>query len=164
MWLESTNGIKKASCQGHRGPHPGNKLLRPGKSISWGIRTALNQHCPRRDKKPRVQPVPCSSGYSWECPEHTPALLGLSSPCWCQMAAERHLELNPLSQEHPAARKCRYTPARAAPVRLLVEAKASSAFLRRSRIWTQKHARRRMGKAEAQRGGGARGRKEATSF
>lgn len=34
----------------------------------------------------------------------------------------------------PAARRCRYTPARAAPVRLLVEAKASSAFLRRGRI------------------------------
>lgn len=60
MGLENTNGGKKASCQGHRGLHPRNKLLRPGKSISREICPALNQHCPRRDKKPRLQPVPCS--------------------------------------------------------------------------------------------------------
>lgn len=161
MGLENTNGGKKASCQGHRGLHPRNKLLRPGKSISREICPALNQHCPRRDK---LQPVPCSSETPEDAQSTPHPCLDRAAPTGTGMAAGGHLELNPLSQEHPAARRCRYTPARAAPVRLLVETKASSAFLRRGRIWTQKHARRRMGKAEAQRGGGARGRKEATSF
>lgn len=101
----SLMGNKKPSI---RGLHPGTKLLRPGKSISQGARTASHQHCPGEGgykTQGAASPWPFGQQQLLMVPRANPTVPGRSSRS--MRGAEPARPGAPRStQKHPSRRRC----------------------------------------------------------